>query len=103
MYKSLLMIPLLYMQLNAKSKTEKIGDVLATALPLVALSSTFYTNDKKGRDEFYKSYGSTMLTTVALKYTVREKRPDNNDRDSFPSGHTSSAISSAVFIYKDMV
>jgi len=41
-----------------------------------------------------------MLSTVALKYTVREKRPDNNDRDSFPSGHTASAISAATFVHK---
>jgi len=41
-----------------------------------------------------------MLSTVALKYTAREKRPDNNDRDSFPSGHTASAISAATFVHK---
>jgi len=50
--------------------------------------------------EFYKTYGFTMLSTIALKYTIRAKRPDNNDRDSFPSGHTASAISGAVFIHK---
>ncbi len=50
--------------------------------------------------EFYKTYGATMATTIVLKYTVREKRPDNDDMDSFPSGHTSSTISGAVFIHK---
>ncbi len=39
-----------------------------------------------------------MLTTLALKYTVREQRPDTQERDSFPSGHTSSAFSGASFI-----
>ena len=41
-----------------------------------------------------------MVTTMALKYTVREKRPDSPARDSFPSGHTSSAFSGAAFIHR---
>ncbi len=83
-----------------KSNTEKIGDFLTFAIPLTAYGSTFYFDDSEGRTEFYKTYGVTMATTVALKYTIREKRPDNNDRDSFPSGHTASAISGAVFVHK---
>jgi len=86
--------------LLAKSNTEKIGDFFAFAIPATAYGSTFYFDDTEGRTEFYKAYGTTMLSTVALKYTVREKRPDNNDRDSFPSGHTSSSVSGAVFIHK---
>ena len=84
----------------AKSNTEKIGDFLAFVVPATAYGSTWYVEDEAGRMEFYKTYGITMATTVALKYTVREKRPDNNDRDSFPSGHTASAISGAVFVHK---
>ncbi len=87
-------------QLQAKSNTEKIGDFLTFAIPAAAYGSTFYMDDEEGRIQFYKAYGITMLSTVALKYTVRAKRPDNNDRDSFPSGHTSSAVSGAVFIHK---
>ena len=85
---------------HAKSNTEKIGDFLAFAIPATSYASTWYFDDKEGRMEFYKTYGTTMATTVALKYTVREKRPDNNDRDSFPSGHTSSVVSGAVFMHK---
>jgi len=86
--------------LLAKSNTEKIGDFFAFSIPAVAYGSTFYMDDEEGRDQFYWAYGTTMATTLALKYTVREKRPDTNTRDSFPSGHTSSAVSSAVFIHK---
>jgi len=96
----LLLLYILSTQTQAKSNTEKIGDALAFAIPAAAYGSTFYMDDEEGRMQFYKSYGTTMLTTVALKYTVREKRPDNNDRDSFPSGHTSSTVSSAVFIHR---
>jgi len=84
----------------AKSNTEKIGDFLTFAIPATAYGSTFYFDDAEGRTEFYKSYGATMLTTVALKYTVRAERPDNDDRDSFPSGHTASAVTGAVFMHK---
>jgi len=100
MKKFILLCIILICNVNAKSNTEKIGDALAFAIPAVAYGSTFYMDDEEGRMQFYKSYGTTMLTTVALKYTVREKRPDNNDRDSFPSGHTSSTVSSAVFIHR---
>ena len=84
----------------AKSNTEKIGDFLTFAIPAAAYGSTFYMDDEEGREQFYWAYGTTMVTTNVLKYTVREKRPDNDDRDSFPSGHTSSAVSGAVFIHR---
>ena len=100
MNKYILGMMLITQLLVAKSNTEKIGDFLTFAVPATAYGGTFYFDDEEGRTEFYKSYGTTMLATVALKYTVREKRPDNNDRDSFPSGHTASAISGAVFIHK---
>ncbi len=85
---------------SAKSNTEKLGDVLAFVLPAAAYGSTFYMDDEEGREQFFLAYGSAMSSTIALKYTVRAKRPDNNDRDSFPSGHTLSAISGAVFIHR---
>ena len=34
-------------------------------------------------------------TTNAIKYSVREKRPDSNTRNSFPSGHTANAFCGA--------
>ena len=97
---TLILLCTISLQLNAKSNTQKIGDILATGIPLVAFGSTFYMHDEEGRMQFYKAYGTTMLSTIALKYTVREKRPDTDTRDSFPSGHTSSAMSAAVFVHR---
>ena len=86
--------------LSAKSNTETLGDILAVALPLGAYGTTLYNQDKEGQYQMYKSYGATMATTYALKYTVREKRPDSNNKDSFPSGHTASAFAGAGFIHQ---
>jgi len=86
--------------LYAKDTTQKIGDILQIAIPLAAYGTTLYLDDKEGQWQFYKSYGTSLAATYALKYTVREKRPDSDSKDSFPSGHTSSAFSGATFIYK---
>lgn len=38
---------------------------------------------------------------VPLKRLVREERPDKSDNYSFPSGHTSTAFSSAQFLFEE--
>jgi membrane-associated phospholipid phosphatase len=38
------------------------------------------------------------LTTNILKYTIREKRPDSQNKNSFPSGHTTTAFAFASVI-----
>ena len=47
---------------------------------------------------------SQLISTsfvVPLKYIVREERPDKSDHLSFPSGHTSTAFSSAQFMFRE--
>lgn len=36
-----------------------------------------------------------------LKYTVKERRPDNSTRNSFPSGHTATAFMCATILHKE--
>ncbi len=86
--------------LYAKSNTETLGDILALTIPIGAYGTTFYMQDKKGKSQFYKSYGVTMVTALALKYTIKEERPDKSNNRSFPSGHTASAFAGAGFIHK---
>jgi len=84
----------------AKGNTEKAGDVLALLIPATAYSSTFVYNDKEGRGEFYKSFLSNAAATSVLKYSINKKRPENNGKHSFPSGHTSIAFQGATFLHK---
>ena len=85
--------------LYAQSTTERVGDVLQIVLPVTAYATTLYLDDDTGQMQFYKSFGTTLATTYLFKYTVREKRPDSSNTDSFPSGHTSSAFAGASFIH----
>ncbi len=91
---------LLCTTLYAKENGEKIGDILSVAIPLSAYGATLYLDDKEGQMDFYKSYGVSFASTFALKYAVKEERPDKTDNNSFPSGHTSSSFAGATFIYK---
>jgi membrane-associated phospholipid phosphatase len=91
---------LLSTTLYSKSTTQLIGDVLSVGVPLSAYANSYFLDDIEGQKQFYKSYATAIGTTLALKYTIKERRPDSDEEDSFPSGHTSSAFSGASFIHK---
>ena len=50
-------------------------------------------------------YGTSMLITsaitVPLKHIVKEERPDQSNKLSFPSGHTAIAFASAQFMFRE--
>lgn len=97
-----LLFVLLYCNVTFAQETpqEISGDVLATALPLVALGSTFiYKNGDKGTSQFIKSAATTFLLTHSLKRLIDKPRP-NGGKYSFPSGHTSSAFTGAAFLQR---
>jgi membrane-associated phospholipid phosphatase len=80
---------------------EDTGDVLQIALPLSARLATILQKDYQGTKQLAFSYASTMALAYALKYTTRRQRPEGRTTyDSFPSGHTSSAITGASFIQR---
>ncbi len=43
----------------------------------------------------------TAISVNTLKYTVRERRPDGSQRNSFPSGHTATAFMGAEFLWQE--
>tara|TARA_B100001750_G_C15307386_1_gene495407 strand:+ start:162 stop:698 length:537 start_codon:yes stop_codon:yes gene_type:complete len=85
--------------LTAYSTERKIGDVLQVALPLTAISSTYYMKDMDGFKSFLKSYMITAGSTYLLKITTHKRRPDGSNYLSFPSGHTSAAFAGASFVH----
>jgi membrane-associated phospholipid phosphatase len=83
-----------------KDEITKTGDVLQFAIPVFALSYSCYIRDWKGVEQLAYSIGATLVVTYALKYTIREERPyqdEDTKGTTFPSGHTSIAFSGAGY------
>jgi membrane-associated phospholipid phosphatase len=72
------------------------GNVLflaaAVGLPLLSDGSQGRNHSLRVLD----SLGTSVLLTEGLKDLVREKRPDTNEHDSFPSGHATAAFAVAT-------
>jgi membrane-associated phospholipid phosphatase len=79
---------------------ETAGDVLTAALPAAAGGMILVNRDGTGAWQIAESAALTLGVTYLLKYTVAEERPNNEDRQSFPSAHTSVSFASAEFIRK---
>lgn len=47
------------------------------------------------------SYATMGILVNTMKFSFKEKRPDSNARNSFPSGHTATAFMGAEFLYKE--
>ena len=84
--------------LNAADTEETAGSVLRVLIPAVAYGTTFNLDDKEGRNQFYKSFFTNIAVTWTLKQTISKTRPNGEDDDSCPSGHTSMAFQGAAFI-----
>jgi len=97
---TLIIIILLNQPISAtQSGSEKLGDILQVAIPAIGYGATLYLDDKEGQNQFYKSFGTNLAITYALKYSINKKRP-NGGKYSFPSGHSSSAFQGASFIHQ---
>lgn len=62
----------------------------------------------KGRSNWGRFLVSAAFSNVAMatmvnsiKYSVKEMRPDNSTRNSFPSGHTATAFTAATVLHKE--
>ena len=78
----------------------RTGDVLQFAIPLSALVYSASIGDWPGVEQLGYVSGATLTTTYALKYTIREERPyqdEGSKGNTFPSGHTSFAFAGAGY------
>jgi membrane-associated phospholipid phosphatase len=85
----------------SQNKTlETSGDVLLFAMPIAALGSTIIVGDGQGTLQFSKGFLLNQTLTIGLKIIVKKQRPNLENYNSFPSGHTSTTFQSASFIQK---
>ena len=84
---------------------EHVGDFTQVLLPSAAFMSTFFVGDgqgnkwdRQGTKQFAYSFGCSWLTARMLKLAVDKARPNGENPESFPSGHTNAAFSGAAFI-----
>lgn len=83
----------------------KGGDVLGQLIPNLAYTGGMITAAYFG-EAFAGEHAQLMIATTAeavlittvIKYAVREERPDSNHRNSFPSGHSTSAFAFASVV-----
>jgi membrane-associated phospholipid phosphatase len=74
------------------------SDDAAMALFLAAYASTAIAQDWEGAKQFTYSIGTTAIITRLLKNNTSKNRPLSYNNESFPSGHSALAFSSAAFI-----
>ena len=79
---------------------ETTGDVLLFAMPITALGSSIIAGDGQGTWQFTKGFLLNQTLTIGLKIIVKKQRPNMENYNAFPSGHTSTVFQSASFIQK---
>lgn len=87
--------------ISAQNKSlETTGDVLFVAIPALAYGTTFLKNDKKGSRQFEKSFLVNIAMTAGLKILIEKQRPNMENGNSFPSGHSSVTFQGASFFQR---
>lgn len=79
--------------------TESAGSAVAIVLPALAAGVSLYHDDWRGLAQLSVDTVATVAIAYGLKNTVREKRPDGSDYQSFPSDTAALAFAPAQFLW----
>lgn len=82
----------------ANDDVVRVGDRLQIGIPIIAGVISIIENDNDGTIEWAEGALWTAAATHTLKFAIDEERPNGNDTNSFPSGHTSAAFQGAAFL-----
>ena len=89
--------------LAASDPDRQAADTAQWLMPVAALATTYWRDDREGRWQFFESLGTTVVATEALKKAFNStswgRRP-NGGENSFPSGHTSSTCGAGFFLQR---
>src|SRR3546814_11140746 len=83
-----------------KNDWDNISNVGALTLVGSALVTPTVQGDWEGLGQAALSVGSAGAMAEVLKQTFPERRPDNSDNKSFPSGHSALSFASATTLYR---
>lgn len=84
---------------HAGSKTLlEAGNIGQIALPFSAALISLWKDDHIGFFQEAEGLIYTEAVVQGLKFSVHEKRPNGNNYQSFPSGHTASAFQAASYL-----
>jgi membrane-associated phospholipid phosphatase len=82
---------------NLEDLIEILGTFIQIALPCYVLVPILAKKDLQGAKQMLLLFGIVLVVTYSLKFSIPSKRPYGGSM-SFPSGHTASAFSGAVFL-----
>ena len=83
---------------SATKYGDALGQLIPNALYAGGAWASEYFGDKLGNERAWMMIEATAYAafiTTALKYTIREPRPNSAARNSFPSGHATTAFAFA--------
>ncbi|PKM08077.1 MAG: phosphatase PAP2 family protein [Gammaproteobacteria bacterium HGW-Gammaproteobacteria-4] len=83
-----------------KNDWDDISNVGALSLMGAAVITPTAKGDWDGLGQAALSIGSAGALAEVLKQTFPERRPDNSDNKSFPSGHTALSFASATTLHR---
>lgn len=85
---------------GSRKRVEVSTDILLIAMPVCTLGGSIIAGDWEGVGQNICSLGVAAGSSLLLKYTVNETRPDFSNNHSFPSAHTAGTFATATFLQR---